>query len=102
MNRLTRLSLTLVITFALFPAMPVLSHSPRVVQAAKPATKQAGKPLDINTATEEQLKSIQGIGNAYSTKIIEGRPYKRKDDLVKKKIVPQATYDTIKDNITVR
>jgi DNA uptake protein ComE-like DNA-binding protein len=58
--------------------------------------------LDINTATAEQLKALPGIGETYSDQIIIGRPYKRKDELVQMKIIPQATYDKIKDQIVAK
>ncbi len=45
---------------------------------------------------------MPGIGDAYSKKIIDNRPYKRKDELVAKKVVPQATYDKIKDHIVAK
>jgi competence protein ComEA len=70
--------------------------------ATSKTTAKAGALLDINSATADQLKAFPGIGDAYSAKIIAGRPYAKKDQLVSKSIVPQATYDKIKDSIIAK
>ncbi len=55
--------------------------------------------VDINTASADELKQIPGLTEASAKKIVENRPYKRKDELVTKKVLPLATYDSIKDHI---
>jgi competence protein ComEA len=68
---------------------------------AKSAPK-ASALLDINSASEADLKKLPGIGDAYAAKIIQNRPYRAKNQLVQKNIIPQATYDKIKDQIIAK
>ena len=68
----------------------------------KPAPAAATGLLDINTAKPEQLKALPGIGDAYTKRILDNRPFTSKDQLVSKGIIPQATSDGIKNLIIAK
>ena len=78
---------------------------PAKAEAAKPAAKAEApkaEPMDINSASEKDLATLKGIGDVRAKAIVKGRPYKGKDELVQKKIVPQNVYDDIKDQIIAK
>jgi competence protein ComEA len=80
------------------PSAPAATSTP----AAAGSAAQRTELVDINTASAAELKTLPGIGDAYSAKIIQGRPYASKDQLVSKKLIPQATYDKVKNQIIAK
>lgn len=106
-KQLTRWLLTALAVF-LGVSVAISQAQTKSTAAAKPEAKAAQTAssakslLDINSASKDQLDALPGIGAVYSQKIIDGRPYKMKTDLVRKKIVPQATYNKIKDMIIAK
>jgi DNA uptake protein ComE-like DNA-binding protein len=100
--RLIRGLIVAVVTVALASGQAPAAAKPAKSTAAAPATRNSGDLIDINTASSEELQKVSGIGPAYADKIIRGRPYRGKNELVAKKIVPAATYDRIKDRIVAK
>jgi competence protein ComEA len=107
MSRIIAVLMAIVFTASVFGAPVVFAQATKDKPTDKAATKADTKPnkkepIDINSASAEELQSIKGIGDVYAKKIIEGRPYKGKDELVQRNIIPKATYDKIKGQIIAK
>jgi competence protein ComEA len=97
LTRWTRLTLSLLL--AVLMVTPALAADTKAARDQAKADKVRSAPVDLNSATADELEALPGIGKSTAKKIIEHRPYARKDELVEKKIVSRGTYEKIRDRV---
>lgn len=103
--KITQWIVLLITALALMAApyqQPKSSKAKQPSTTAQSTSSTSAKLIDLNTASQDELKSLPGIGDAYSAAIIKNRPYANKRQLLSKKVIPQATYDKIADRIIAR
>jgi competence protein ComEA len=96
--------LALLVSISLAAGSALAQGKDTAKKATPPAasTKQKAELIDINSASKQELMTLPGIGDAYSQKIIDNRPYRGKNDLVRKNIIPQGTYDKISGQVIAK
>jgi competence protein ComEA len=99
-TRILGAMLTLLLLASL--AMAQTGSSTKSSSKTPAASTQASSLVDINSATKDQLSALPGIGDKYSDKIIAGRPYANKSQLVSKKVLPQGVYNKISSMIIAK
>jgi competence protein ComEA len=106
MKRFTAALAAMLAALGLALAGPTLAQKTEAPKAdaakAQPKADAKAQPMDINTATAKELASLPGIGEARAEAIIKGRPYRGKNEIKDRKIVPAKVYDDIQDKIIAR
>jgi len=95
MKRPSLVSLIVLLVTLCFAVAPTFSQNKSAGKKNEAKNEKAAELVDINSATKAQLMTLSGIGDAYAQKIIDGRPYRAKNELVQKNIIPKATYDKV-------